>query len=56
LTEEKDRWTEIRIYYEHKPFVTISRWDLEKIDALRDVIDALKTAQRLADDIHTILR
>lgn len=53
---ETDEWQEIEILYYGGKRVTIHKQDLNKIDSLSDVIDALHRAKTLTEKLENILK
>jgi hypothetical protein len=56
LTERKAAWDRIQIHYEDGYTVYISRKDLETIESISTVIDALNRAQNLTRELRGILK
>lgn len=49
-------WREIEIIYYGGKHVTIHKQDLDKIESLSDVIDALQQAKTLTEKLNNILK
>jgi len=57
MSEKKNRkWLYIEIHYERADTVSIYRNDLEKIESIEDVLDALERAQDLTKNLNRILK
>ena len=55
MESEKREWYSIQIRYTDGAFTDIHKEDLDKIDAIHDVIDALKRAKDLVASLRGIL-
>jgi len=55
MENEKRVWSSIQIRYIDGEFIEIRREDLEKIEAIDDVIDALKRGKDLIASLRGIL-
>lgn len=54
--KEQRKWQRIEIYYNNMETVIIYQTDLEKIEAIGDVLDGLETARDLANELRKILK
>jgi len=55
MSDEKREWEKIQIYYQYGDWVELRRSDLEKIEAIDDVITALQQAKTLVKSLQGIL-
>jgi len=56
MTDETKEWEQIQIRYCHGDWVNIRKEDLDKIEAIGDVIDALQRGKALTEKLKNILK
>lgn len=56
MTDETKQWESIRIQYSYNESVIINKEDLDKLEAISDVIDALQHGKALTEKLKNILK
>jgi len=55
MPDEKREWQRIQIYYQYGDWIEIRREDLDRIDAIDDVVSGLNRAKNLIASFQGIL-
>lgn len=56
MENERKEWDYIEIRYCNAEYIRIDKLDLDKIEAIGDVIDALQQGKALVEKLKTILK